>query len=782
MKKIIASASSAVLFMATFGWAETSTEITTEDGEPIAELDRVVVRGEKIERSLQETVSSVEIFDQEEIDRQNYIDLYEILNQTANVSTGFNDSVFSIRGIRNQGAGLGDSTSDVSTIYVDGVFLPASLFQNGALNLWDVQSVEIFRGPQSTIQGRNALAGAIVIDTVDPATEFEGRAQLSYAEYDTWRTSAAASIPLGNQAGLRLAIDEARSDGFIDNPTLGIDDSDAQETTTLRSKLLFTPNVLPGLTVTGNYTYIDAFEGEGRVDDVFFPDRRVTFENVQSDSATEADIFSLELDYAFNDRWSLTSVSAYIDNNTDITLDTTRDETGGPIANIFNDSDKIFSQEVRATFQGERLTGLFGVYYFDREGDQLSDSSTIISSEFAFPDPNTLAGLIFQTPNPDPLQIAQATALRAQIVNQLPEFRVDFDRAADIDIQNWALFGQVDYELTDRLSASLGLRYDSEEIAQNVFDSTFVPPLPSLGDPLIDQIIVAAADQFSSVVDLSDVENDFSALLPKAILTYDWTENFSTSLSYQRGYRAGGLSVNLFRAALAPASADQQALETAGIVNSFDPEFTNNYEFALRSRWLDNRLKLNANVFFIDYTDQQVNVAISSNPLDRLTDNVGESELFGFEFELAAVPVEGLELGLNIGFTDTEFTDGGQLLDDVIGGGADLEGNEFSFAPRWTGSVQARYEWLSGWFANARMRYSDEGFAQPDNNPTAINDSFTVLDLIAGYQANRWRAELFMTNVTDEEYITFNPVDPSDGAVAVVGDPRVFGGRVVFDF
>lgn len=764
-------------------WAqEPVVQNADEQSEDIVQLEDVIVSGEKIDRTLQETVSSVEIFDQQEIDRQNYIDLYDLLDQTANVSTGFGDSVFTIRGIRNQGAGLADSTSDVSTIYVDGVFIPSSLFQNGALNLWDVQSVEIFRGPQSTVQGRNALAGAIVIDTVDPSSTFDGRAQVSYAEFDTWRTSAAVSLPLGRQASLRLAADEAQSDGFITNPTLNIDDSDARETTTLRSTLLITPDGLPGLTVRGGFTYIDAMEGEGRVDDTLFPGRRVTFENLQSENRTEADIASLEIDYAFNNGWSLTAISGYIDNSASFFLDDTRDETGGDSANDFDNRDEIFSQELRATFQGDRLTGQIGAYYFDREGGQQSDSRSLVESAFAFPDPVTLAGLIFQTPAPDPVQIAQATAIRAQVVSLLPQFAVEFDRESDIDIRNWALFGQLDYELTDRWSVSLGLRYDREDIAQNVFDSTFVPPIGSIGDPLIDPILVAAAEQFSNEVDLNDVENDFSALLPKAVLTYDWNENLSTSLSYQRGYRAGGLSVNLFRAALAPPGADQETLETVGIVNRFDPEFTNNYEFALRSRWLDNRLKFNANVFFIDYTDQQVNTAISSNPLDRLTDNVGESELYGFEVELLAVPAAGLEFGLNIGFTDTQFTDGGQLLDDVIGGGADLTDKEFSFAPRWTASGQVRYEWFSGWFANARLRYSDEAFAQPTNDLTAINDDFTILDLIAGYQANRWRAELFVTNATDEEYITFDPVDPATGAVAVAGDPRVFGARWVVDF
>jgi len=280
-----------------------------------------------------------------------------------------------------------------------------------------------------------------------------------------------------------------------------------------------------------------------------------------------------------------------------------------------------------------------------------------------------------------------------------------------------------------------------------------------LAAPTIDQILAGVAAQFSNTIAIDGVDNDFDAWLPKVGLTYAWTDSLSTSFTYQRGYRAGGLSINTFRAALAPDGATQGDLEAAGVVNSFEPEFTHNYDLALRSRFLDNRLTVNANVFYIDYTDQQISVQLSSNPLDTLTENVGESELYGFEADVSALLADGLLVGGYFGYNSTEFT----------------------YAPEWTAGGYARYEWASGWFVNGRVRHQDESFTLVQNDPLAVNDSFTVLDLIAAYDADRWRAELFVNNALDEHYFTGN-FGPTFNDVSIAGPPRVVGARASFRY
>ncbi|MEM1403032.1 MAG: TonB-dependent receptor [Pseudomonadota bacterium] len=744
------------------------------------ELEEIIVTGQKIDRSLQDTATSVQIYNAELIDTQNFVTIGDILNQTANVSAAFNDAVVTIRGVRNIGAS-GEVTSDVTAVYVDGVFLPRNTFTAGGLNLWDVQSAEIFRGPQSTVQGRNSLAGAVVMTTKDPSFEWDGQAQVQYGDYGTWRASGAVSVPIiEDELAVRLAFDESRTDGFIDNDTLGTDTSDQRESTNIRAKALWEPSFAPGLSVKLNYTNIDAFRGDGRVDEALFPDDRVTFENIQSRISNEADIASLVVDYELNDVWNLTSVTAYQDSTYTFFGDPTRDETGGPSTNEFQSKDEVFSQELRASFNTERARGLIGAFTFNQTGVTTQMSTSIVGTDFALPDPVTFARLLFETPNPAPEQIGQAAFLRQGIVQIVPEFPVLFERNSDQEIDNWALFGEFDYQISDKWSMTLGLRYDRESIEQSIFDSTIVPPILT-GDPLIDQVLALLASQFTNAVEIDDIDNDFDAWLPKAVLTYDWTDNISTSLSYQRGYRAGGLSINAFRGALSPPDAGQAELEALGVVNSFEPEFTNNYELSFRSQFLDGRHTLNANLFYIDYTDQQVSVQLSSNPLDTLTENVGESELYGFEIDYTALLADGFQVGANLGYVSTEFTDGGGVLDDVIGGGLDLTGLEFTYAPEWTAGAFARYEWVNGFYLNGRVRHQGASFSQFDNNPLAENDSFTVFDFIGGYQADSWRIEGFVNNAFDDEYLTAS-FGPAPNAIAIAGPPRTVGARAVYTF
>ncbi|MEM9532803.1 MAG: TonB-dependent receptor [Pseudomonadota bacterium] len=744
------------------------------------ELEEIIVTGEKIERSLQDTTSSVAVYDEFTILQQNFTDLYDVINQTANVTSIFDDAGFTIRGLRNSGASPGDQTSDVSTVYLDGVFIPSGLFTSNGLSLWDIDSVEIFRGPQSTIQGRNALAGAIVARTVDPGNEFEGATQLRYGEFGQLRASGAVTVPLvEDQASLRFAVDYLEDDGFNDNTFLGTDDGDRSDGTTARAKLLLTPEGIPELTARLNLTFIDSEDGENRIIESLFP-QRISQQNIETRDSTDAFLGSLELSYDLSEQLSITSVTAYQDSENAFRFDPDNEPFGSTEPGFTDTDNEVRSQELRLTYDGDRLDAIVGAYAFDSTSAFVNSTAFPVGTEFAFPDPVTLAGLLFMTPAPTPAQIAQATFIRSNIVMLVPEFDVAFDRAASDEIRNYAIFGEATWSLSDRLRLTLGARYDREDIDQDVFDGTTVPPLPQVGDPLIDGVLNALAAQFTNIVEL-EANNDFSAFLPKASINYDWTDDLSTAFTVQRAYRAGGLSFNIFRAALpVPGGGDpndQSVLEEAGVVNSFDPEFTWNYELALRSQWLDRRLTVNGNLFWIDYDDQQINIQLSSNPLDSLTDNVGKSRMYGFELETVATLSDEWEIFANLGFTDTEFEEAGNTVGDV-----DLTGLEFSYAPRWTAGLGGRYQHANGFFANVRTRYTDESFSLPANDPTGVNDSLFIVDLLAGYETDRYTIELFVNNALDEEYLTFNPADPNSGAITIAGDPRVYGVRFLTSF
>ncbi|MEM8984185.1 MAG: TonB-dependent receptor [Pseudomonadota bacterium] len=760
---------------------ESGDETDSDDG---LQLDEIVVTGQKVDRTLQETTASVAVFTELSIVEQNFTSIFDALNQTANVAGIFGDRGFSIRGLANSGASPGDQTSDVSAVYLDGAFVPNSLYFGDGLNLWDVGAVEIFRGPQSTIQGRNALAGAIVARTVDPnLEEIDGRVMASIAEFGTWRAAGAMSLPiLEDQVGLRLSVDRTESDGFTDNPFLDRDDIDSRENTTIRGKLLIAPESIEELEIRLMGTVIDSDIGEDRIILDRFTGARESEQNTVDRDMIEAQQFSAVVDYALSDRATFTSVTSFIESDREFQFDPTNDSTGPDAPGISVTEQDTFSQEFRLTFNTDRWTGLLGLYAFDSstEFENEGAAGTTIESDPVFPPPPLLASILFNTTMPTPDQIAQATFLRQQIVTLVPEFPLFTSSATTDEIRNYAIFGEATIDLNDSWSLTLGARYDQEQIDQTVFD-TLTVPVVQVGDPVIDPILAFLSNQFTSEVDLV-ADNDFDAFLPKVVLNYRWNDDVSTAFSVQRAYRAGGLSFNFFRAQLPiPGGGDptdQAVLEQAGIVNSFEPEFTWNYEVALRSQWLDRRLTLNANVFFIDYEDQQINLQLSNNPLDRITENVGASRLFGFEVEAFANVNEHLEVFANVGFTDTEFTESAVSIDEI-----DLKGNEFAAAPPWTAGLGGRYTTDAGFFVNVRARYTDEAFSFVQNTPNITNDAYVVVDTLVGYENERFTVEVFANNLLDENYISQNTFeDAGNIAVGRVGAPRTIGLRFYADF
>ncbi|MEL7281948.1 MAG: TonB-dependent receptor [Pseudomonadota bacterium] len=783
-------------------------ELNLEEETSLDEDRVIIVTGQKIQRSLQDTQASVAVVNQQAIQDANFRDVYDVLNQTANVASLFDGAGFSIRGLRNTGAGSGESTSDVASIFVDGVFIPSSLLTNGAFSIWDAQSVEVFRGPQSTIQGRNSLAGAVVIRTVDPGSEFSGDFQVEASEFNTFRGSAALTVPIApGQVSLRLAGDYQRSDGFQNNTFLDRDDIDESEAITGRATLLVTPDFAPDLTIRGTFTYSDNSEGENRVvEELFRQDgQRTSIQNNIDRQGAEAYIASGEISYDFSDEWSLTSVTSYIDSSSFFNFDP---DNSNPAITGLNDElqvnmsdDRIFTQELRLTYDGDGISGLLGGYFFDNKGSTDSDNSTVVGTDFAFPQAPTLAGLLFMTQAPTPAQIAQANAIRQLIVSEVPSFPVQLVRQSSTDVQNFAVFGEVTIDITDRLHLTLGARYDREEVQQTVFDATIVPNL-TVGNPLIDPVLLATQQQFSTAFTF-EADNDFEAFLPKAGIVYDFSDDVSLGFTYQRAYRAGALSFNTFRAALAPEGSEQAALEEANIVNSFDPEFTNNYELSFRSVWGDGSFVLNANAYIIDYTDQQILVQLTPNPLDTITDNAGRSRLLGFEIEATMEPTEGLTLFANLGYSETEFTEASAVI------GGDITGFEFAYAPDVTIGLGGRYEHSSGFYTNLQTRLTDGNFTSvidlnrsapsiPERiqQPTGFNDAAFTVDLNVGWEGDYFGVEVFARNLFDEEFFTFDPINdpvdavnspggpfiPNDITTALVGAPRQFGVRITGSF
>ncbi|MEM7255387.1 MAG: TonB-dependent receptor, partial [Pseudomonadota bacterium] len=396
----------------------------------------------------------------------------------------------------------------------------------------------------------------------------------------------------------------------------------------------------------------------------------------------------------------------------------------GDSARLRQNETRTFSQELRLHFDRGRVKGLLGAYYFDRTIDDDSQfDSQVAASDFIGP-----ALIPFYR---DPFPLRRVT---------------DFD----VDITNIAFFGETEVKTFDWLRFIAGLRYDYEKqkfrnfqklsLRAELADPATIPfPLNVIAG-FFNQSIQPALEPTRATSSAS-----YSAWLPKLGVIIDWTDNFSTGFTVQRGYRAGG-------ADLVP-----------GPQNEYDPEFTTNLELSIRSSWFENRLTANANIFIVDWKDQQVLVPQETVPVVFFTENAGRSRLEGFEVELRALVWDGLEIYGGLGHVRTEFR-------EFVTTGADFSGNDFTNAPKWTFGGGFVKRWPNGLFLGGDVSTQTKTWDDPAN--TLRLDDRTVYNARVGYESEFFSVLLQVRNLFDEDYITRRSVRTN---AVKVGEPRSIG-------
>lgn len=664
-----------------------STNIQAEEtGTKAVNLTEVTVTGELQDRTLQETQTSVTLITGEELEERAEFDLYNVIERTPGVVSAFGNKGFSIRGIDQRGVGGAGNGLTVSTT-VDGATISNSnqLSFFGPYSTWDLEQIEILKGPQSTQQGRNALAGAINIRSKDPVYEYEMKARLEAGDVGTFGTAVAVNAPLIDKVlAVRFAAEKQQNDGFISNPTQGTDEFDAKELTTGRFSVRFDP--ADNLDAILKVSFSENQAGEDVVDSSLFPDQRVNFSDAFSEEGARIHSYNLRLGYDINDAIRIESETTYLDANYYRVEDT--DSSAFPAGVIFRNADvENIQQEFRLRLDQGRWRAVVGAFYTD-----ISDVA---------PAGGTVAAELF---NPG---FAGLGATIDAVID------------ADTQTENYALFGELEFDVTERLSLIGGLRYDHESFSTtttNGFTST---------NPIVASFLPPTTTETN--------DTSFNALLPKLGVVYDINDVVSLGFTVQQGYRAGGTSVNL----------------ATGNRQDFDPEKTWNYEASLRSTWFDQRLIANANIFYTDWEDQQVEVInpISGNPLDSNTFNAGSSQLYGGEVELYAYPSDALEMYASLAYVHTEF-------EEFITGTDDFSGNEFPFAPELTAAAGATYYFNNGFFLSGDFSFKDDMFADSANDEVLKAEDRFLVNLRAGYLGQGWKIFAYARNLFDEDYVT----------------------------
>lgn len=746
------------------------------------EVETVVVYGQKIERTLQETKESIALVSERQIEDIGLLDLEDAYLSMANVFTLGNGENFGIRGITQNRLATGGGGGQLGSFYMDGVAYTGFATRFGPRDLWDVQQIEVLRGPQSTNVGRQALIGAVVVETKDPSLSgFEAAVRGQVGNYNTRSLEGMVNFEVSENSALRLVAEKYQSDGFIDNKLLGIDDYDPDDNLLLRAKYLIEPSNDLSILFTVQKSDIERGWDAYRYD--LKPiDSYESSANLLSHETYDGTAASIDVSYDINDEWSVRSVTSYIDGEYNRFND---DDSGPEGGNAFRGryvEDKNWAQEIRVNYQGDSLRGVFGTYFTTVElFNNTTGIVTLIPSDLGVP----------------PVLLPFYPQ----------ELTVNVGIPADNETSNMAFFTEWDWMVNDRLTLSAGFRYDREEQkvlqnAQNTLAEGSALPDPTASGqaaaalgfpPAVVAQIVGGITQVNGLLgsQLTPTDNplqeeDLNAFLPQIGVTYKVSGDVSVSAFYKKGYRAGGVDV-----------------DTVGSIDRYDAEYLDNYELSLRSSHLDGDLTFNANVYYGDWKDQQLTVYVNGSLFDTDIINAGKSTIYGAELELQYALSDSTNIYTSFGYAKTEFDEfcyvDGTAEADISGAkcdagsdlvGQDLSGNDFAYSPDVSFSFGGRHYINDNWYVAGNSTYQSEAFSDVLNTAKHENGSFTLVNLSAGYIHEDFEASIFVKNAFDKFYTSFLSDDQSSDEsgneftrnFVTPGTPREVGVIVSYQF
>ena len=777
-------------------------EEMTADTSSSLELDRVIVSGGKIERDLQQTVTGISVIDSELIEANNSFDLNDALFLTSNARPNGRDG-FTIRGINAEGGPSSDvSTADTAGFVLDGAYLDADLLSTG-LSMWDVNSIEVFKGPQSTSQGKNSLAGTIVVKSNDPVFDTEGSVRLGYGSDNTQVTSLMLNTALTNDLAIRFAGERYYTDGQVSNKFTGKDDEAKKEHYNGRIKLLFQPSETFSALATIGQDKVE--RGDERLcgpnsnkAGVFTCDaeKLEAFHDIEGDYKKRMNYQSLKLQAQLTDAIALTSTTSHSTKTDDDNMDadalapTTSDYAGaaGIGTRVQNEKDNSISQEFRFTFENESIRASAGYFYNKSKEERSYDFLLANSLNQYLPNFYEVTGLL-----------AGLSALPAY-PNGYSDTILEtnyVDKGSSRETTNHALFVEADWDITKTTTLLMGLRLDYEKnrnvagiTAQNVNQddmnainnhagayfntltsaATYQMYWEQLGlaaAPTAEQAAGIAQGTYNSFLpylaagnvdisggpgainfqpgDLNNMLNSLAAgasnttkkdtthrvLLPKFGIRHQFTDDIGAGYLISRGYRSGGISLN-------PAGVQSTA--------EYDPEFVTNHELSFRSTWLEKSLTANANMYYMEWEDQQVQVIGTNNIYDRYIENAGSSTLRGIELDIAYRGQSGLQLFTNAAIAKTRY-------EDFTSGGKNYKGNQFQNAPEQTMTAGIGFDQGMGFNAYLIANHTGESYLNNENTKKVA--AYTVTNLRLGYQADVWKIHGYVNNIFDRQAETY---------------------------
>lgn len=721
MKRNILSVA-VVLGMASLGAHAQEQETSTPGGQQVeaTTLDGVTVTARRRAESIQDVPVAVSAFGEEQLRDLQAHDVSGLQGAVPNLNIVPGRGSSNTVNVFIRGIGQPDSlqTFDPGVgMYVDDVYYSRI---NGALfSLFDVQQIEVLRGPQGTLYGKNSTGGAIKVNTKNPFDDQGAAVEFGLGSFGGTDMRAYLGEQLSDAAAFSLAGAWLNSDGYVEDPATG-EDYNGEDTIAMRGKLALRPSERFSATLSADFTRQDNALTLGhptapliRTDLVLGPvilhpgnedydfEARTSFRPSQGQEMTHKGV-SANLQWDFGGPWGLKSITAWrkLDTSSFIDIDASEWELGDVLVEV---DQEQFSQELQLQYDnGSNLQAIFGAYYMQEE---LPSYQEAYASDFF-----GLAG--------EP---------------------ISFLRTIDDDLETTsvAAFGHVTWEFMPTWTLAAGLRYSRDEKDYWRTTSTFWAP------------VMAALNE---TVAFSGKQS-WDAWTPSISLQKTFSDNLMGYVSANRGFKSGGFNGRA-----------NTVLETTSAV--FDPEFVWTYEAGVKMRSADGRLTANVAAFHSSYKDFQARVSEVLNPDAPVPTfsfpvlNAAEMEINGFEFEGVALLGDATRLSGQVSWMDASYKSFEDLrTTDPTNPAYDPTLHEHvPFSPDWSARVALQHGFDLGpngtLTVGGDVAYRGDTWLSVDNRPGLMQDAYTTAGLFTAWDSPQyaWQVRAGVRNLTDELY------------------------------
>lgn len=729
-------------------------------------IEKIMITASKKQESIQASNIAVTAFSGDALRELNLTDSTDIASQTPGLNIGTpvgegNNPSISLRGVGLND--FNDNNEGPIAVYRDEVYqsaMPGLTFQ-----LFDLERVEVLRGPQGTLYGRNATGGLVHFISAKPTDELEGFANVTFAEYNQIKTEAAISGGLTDTIQARLSLATNNHDGYVTN-RIGKDANEAdslayrlQVNFDLSDDFQALVNVHGANSETVAPQYQHQATGSGGVDDWGYKDTDGDVwageYNRQGILKIDSKGASVRLDYDGGD-YTITSISAV----EQVEKIHQEDTDVGPyegIAPQFISENEQFSQEFRVAFSTGSMDWMFGAYYFENEVTGALD----LALNFPGPVVDNKTGAPAGTFGPDMVSF------------------VDYDVDYLQESESSAIFGQVEVPLNEQFNLTVGLRYTTEE-------RTMTYQNKATGNPnaVVNSCIIPAGDvcgfgfgpdypgtdyylNFTSsnteLGSLGKIDDD--NVSGRVSLDYTPTEDLLVFFNVATGFKSGGFNGGFLDF-------------TDGITVSdvpFESEELLSYELGFKSTLADGDVRFNATAFYYDYENYQ---ALTFSGLSQFINN-SDATISGADLELVWLPGENWDINLGASIINSQ-------VDEVsIRGAGTFQDNEMVLAPRYSVNGLVRYQVTDDLSAQVDFNHQDEQFFDITNSEVSKESAYTVFNARVGYDINEnLSVSAFVKNLTNEEYrvYSFDFTGPAGFNQNFYAAPRWVGVTVNYTF